>query len=165
MTPQRVIELLGLEPHPREGGFFRETHRSKHSVPLHELGSGYSGDRSASTAIYSMLTRDTCSAMHRLPGDEVFHDSLGASVEMVLLSADASARTVMLGNHLASGDRPQVVVPGGVWQGSRIVGDGSFALLGATMAPGFDDADYEHGDREWLISRWPSERDRIVRLT
>lgn len=65
MTAERLIELLGLTPHPEEGGFFRETYRSAASI---EPGGIFEGSRSHSTAIYYLLTPDTYSALHRLPG-------------------------------------------------------------------------------------------------
>ena len=59
----------------------------------------------------------------------------------------------------------QLVVPKGVWQGARLVSGGSLALLGTTTAPGFDQADYEHGDRDSLIKKYPAARDMITALT
>ncbi|NIM01419.1 MAG: cupin domain-containing protein [Acidobacteria bacterium] len=149
--------ILGLEPHPEEGGFFRETYRSDTEIP----GTG----RSVSTAIYYLLTADTFSAMHRLPGEEIFHFYLGDPVEMLQLSPDGTNRIVTIGNKIDEGMEPQVVVPGGTWQGSRVVPGGSFALLGATMAPGFDYADYEAGGRAALIRDHPDHAERITALT
>jgi len=169
MTAQEVIDLLRLEPHPKEGGYFRETYRSRASADAQHLPRGYAGARSLGTAIYYLLTPDTFSAMHRLPGDEIFHHYLGDTVEMLLLHEDERGEIVMLGGDLAASQRPQVVVPGGVWQGSRIApaaaGGSGFALLGCTMAPGFDYADYAHGRRDELASRHPDHADRIRDLT
>jgi hypothetical protein len=72
---------------------------------------------------------------------------------------------VGLGSDLAARLRPQAVVPAGVWQGSRLVPGGSFALLGTTMTPGFDRADLELGRREELVARWPTFREMIEALT
>jgi predicted cupin superfamily sugar epimerase len=120
MNAEQLIQALGLSPHPSEGGFFRETYRAELPIPPDALPAAYAGAaRAASTAIYYLLTPDAFSAMHRLPGDEIFHFYLGDPVEMLQLRDDGSGEVVVLGQVLAAGMRPQVVVPGGVWQGWR----------------------------------------------
>lgn len=165
LTAEKIRELLRLRPHPIEGGFFVETYRSEFALPLSALPPGYSGERFAATAIFYLLTPETFSAMHRLPGDEMFHFYLGDPVETFLLRPDGSLQTVTLGHDIASGMLLQHVVPGGVWQGSRLAARGSFALLGTTMSPGFDYADYESGRREHLLAQFPQHRERILSLT
>ena len=125
----------------------------------------YPGDRAAGTAIYYLLTPDTFSALHRLPGDEIFHFYLGDPVEMLQLKPDGSGEVVVLGHDIAAGMRPQHVVPGGVWQGSRLRAGGSYALLGTTMSPGFDYNDYESGTRESLTQLYPQHSAMIASLT
>lgn len=144
---ERLIRELGLEPHPLEGGWFAETYRSREHA---------AGGRSLSTAIYYLLTADTFSAMHRLAGDEIFHFYAGDPVEMLLLESGGRGRRTVLGPDIAAGQRPQVVVPGGQWQGSRLVSGGAAALMGTTMSPGFDARDYEPGDAEALVRAWPT---------
>jgi predicted cupin superfamily sugar epimerase len=112
-----------------------------------------------------LLTPDTFSALHRLRGEEVFHFYLGDPMEMLQLAPDGSGRLVLLGTDLLSGQQPQTVVPAGVWQGSRLRPGGAFALLGTTMAPGFDFADFEAGKREQLQTQYPNFADLIERLT
>jgi predicted cupin superfamily sugar epimerase len=129
------------------------------------LPSRYSGPRAFGTCIYYLLTPTTFSAMHRLQSDEIFHFYLGDPVEMLQLWPDGSGKIVTLGSDLQAGMHPQVIVPRGVWQGARLVAGGKFALLGCTVAPGFDFADYEHGRREELIRDYPQFRERIVALT
>jgi len=165
MTAEEVIRVLGLEPLPREGGYYRETYRSPSAIDAAGFSSGYAGRRAISTAIYYLLTPATFSAMHRLPGDEIFHFYYGDPVEMLQLDEDGSGRIVALGLELARGMRPQVVVAGGTWQGSRLVAGGRYALLGTTMAPGFDFQDYVEGRREELCRRYPQFTERIVGLT
>jgi hypothetical protein len=159
LTAAEVIAALGLQPHPVEGGFFVETYRSTATLPTP------AGVRSVGTAIYYLLTPETLSALHRLPGDEIFHFYLGAPVRMLQLWPDGSTRTVLLGTQVLAGQVPQLVVPGGVWQGSLLEPGGAFALLGATMAPGFDYADYETGYRAPLSEQYPRVADQIARLT
>jgi len=165
MNPETLIELLELTPLPMEGGYFRETYRSPAELPASAPGPDRAGTRSLSTAIYYLLTPDTCSRLHRLPGDEVFHFYLGDPVEMLHLLPDGTGRTVVLGNDLASGMQLQAVVPGGTWQGSRLRPGGRFALLGTTMAPGFDFADFEAGDRTGLSARYPAFSQTVRELT
>jgi uncharacterized protein len=165
---QEVISALGLQPHPIEGGFFRETYRSPGVIPCTFLPPGYHDgrDRSIGTAIYYLLTVNTFSELHRLPTEEVFHFYLGAPVRMLQIFPDGKARDIIIGSDILAGQQPQVVVPAGVWQGSRLEpGDHDFALLGATVTPGFDYADYEQGKRADLIARFPDHAQRIRELT
>jgi predicted cupin superfamily sugar epimerase len=147
-TPDEIIRLLQLTPHPEEGGYFRETYRSHGNF---HPGPPFEGDRSWSTAIYYLLTAESFSAMHRLPGDELFHFYLGDPVEMLELLPRGEGRVTTLGPDLRT-MRLQHLVPGGIWQGSRLAAGGTWALLGTTMAPGFDFADYEHGDAGLMAS-------------
>jgi predicted cupin superfamily sugar epimerase len=150
LTAQRLIEVLGLEPLPIEGGHFRETWRSP-----------------AGSAIYYLLTDDprSFSALHRLPTDEVYHFYLGDPVEMLMLNEDGRVESATLGQDILKGQRVQHVVPRGVWQGSRLRSGGRFALLGTTMAPGFDPKGYEGGEREALLEAYPLAAEAIRSLT
>ncbi len=165
MTAEEVKQLLQLEPLQVEGGFFRETYRSRWHVSEEYLPEGTRGPRSIGTAIYYMLTPETFSALHRLPGTEIFHFYLGDPVVMLQLLRDGNWTTVTLGTDLAAGQQPQVVVRGGVWQGSRLAPGGKFALLGTTMSPGFDYADFQIGDREQLIAQYPDAAEMIRQYT
>src|SRR5271170_6506790 len=151
MTAEEIKRLLRLEAHPREGGNFRQTWKSEEEIPLGALPSRYSGARAAGTAIYYLLEPSTFSEMHRLISDEVFHFYLGDPVAMLQLWPDGESRVVILGSDLAAGMLPQLVVPKNVWQGTRLVPGGSVALLGCTVSPGFDFADYETSKRTDLL--------------
>lgn len=153
-TADQIKKLLNLNPLPVEGGFFAEAYRSDIALPKSALPGTYLGDRSLSTAIYYLLTPDTFSALHKLRGDEIFHFYLGDPVEMLLLKPDGTGEGVVLGQDIGSGMRLQHVVPGGTWQGSRLVPGGKYALLGTTMAPGFDVQDYEPASRDYLRARY-----------
>ena len=165
LSPEEVIAALGLEPHPLEGGFFRETYRSRWQVSKEYLPEGTHGSRSIGTAIYYMITPESFSTLHRLPGTEVFHFYMGGPVVMLQLHPDGTSRTVTLGTDLADGQEPQVVVRGNVWQGCRLVSGGKWALLGTTMSPGFDYADYVTGVREELIAQYPDVAEMIRRYS
>jgi hypothetical protein len=160
----QIAAKLNLKPLPMEGAYFTETYRSQVSIPMQALSPGYSGARPLSTAIYYLITPEAFSAMHRLMSDEVYHFYLGGPVELVEIRPDGSFRVHRLGPDVLGGMEPQVVVPAGVWQGSRLSPGGEFALLGTTVAPGFDPADYEHGRREELLRLCPGARDLIVAL-
>jgi predicted cupin superfamily sugar epimerase len=165
MTADALIHVLGLQPHPKEGGYFRETYRCDEVVAAPALAPRYRSDRSVSTAIYYLLTPSTYSALHRLQSDEVFHFYLGSPVRMLQLSAEGTGQTIVLGHDLTRGQRLQFVVPRGVWQGSFLEPGGDLALLGCTVAPGFDYADYESGSRDQLLAQYPQFADLIRRLT
>jgi uncharacterized protein len=165
MTADDIKRLLNLAPHPREGGSFVETWRAVEAIPRESLPSRYSSARSAGTCIYYLLEPGTFSEMHRLASDEIFHFYLGDPVEMLQLAPDGSARTVILGNDLAAGQYPQVIVPKLLWQGSRLVPGGKVALLGCTVSPGFDYADYEAGSAASLIPEYPKYAELIRILT
>lgn len=167
MTPEEIIQLLGLAPLPQEGGFYRETYRAPLVVPPAGLPDCYEGERNASTAIYFLITPNENSALHILPTDEVFHFYCGDAVEMLLLHDDGTVEKPTLGAKLTDGQRPQVVAPGGVWQGCRLAEGGRYALLGCTVAPGFDFRDFHVATQAEIIElakRFPAEADEIHRL-
>lgn len=165
MNSEQLKSLLNLVPLSFEGGYYAETYRSEDVLRPESLHSRYSGPRAVATAIYYLLEPGTFSELHRVASDEIFHFYLGDPVEMVQLWPDGSCRQVTIGADLERGMTPQVVVPRGVWQGSRLASGGQFALLGCTVSPGFDYADYESGSRELLIREYPEARELILALT
>lgn len=162
-----IIALLGLEPHPKEGGYFRRTYYADERIALDALPGRYDGERRLGSAIYYLITEDSFSALHKLATDEIFHFYIGDPVEMLQLHPDGSGEVILLGTDLVRGMRPQIVVPRGVWQGSRLAPGGTcgYALLGTTLAPGFEYDDYEHGNREQLLAAYPHFHDYIIELT
>jgi uncharacterized protein len=159
MTAAEIRQLLRLEPHPVEGGSFRRTYTSKLTVNLEQ------GVRPMGTAIYYLLEPGTFSEMHVLSSDELFHFYLGDPVEMLQLWPLGETRVVTLGRDLAAGQDVQLLVPAGVWQGTRLIGEGQVALLGCSVVPGFDFADYTSGNYAELAPKWPQEAERIRLLT
>ncbi|MBC2902778.1 cupin domain-containing protein [Streptomyces cupreus] len=156
MTPEDLVAHYSLEPIPREGGLFRRTWE----------GPARPDGRPAGTAIVALLTAEPgdFSALHRLSGDEVWHFYLGDPLEMLLLAPDGSSRTVALGPDILHAQQPQLTVPAGTWMGARVVAGGAWTFFGCTMAPGFTYEDYEHGDAEHLLARYPHEAARIMEL-
>lgn len=173
MTADEVKRLLNLRPHPREGGWFVRTYEADEFVSAKDFSDGrYDGPRRTGTAIYYLLERHTFSEMHVLASDEIFHHYAGDAVEMLQLNPDGSSKRFVLGKDLRSGEHPQEVVLRGVWQGSRLLPSAQqnadacgWALLGCTVSPGFEFADYQSARRTELIARWPGEAERITALT
>ena len=159
MTAGEIKALLKLEPHPIEGGWYRRTYTSAVGVAL--LG----GVRPYGTAIYYLLEEGTFSEMHVLASDEIFHFYLGDPVEIFLLLLDGSSALLTLGPDLAAGQKPQILVPAGVWQGARLIDGGKVALLGCTVTPGFEFADYRSGSYAELAAKWPADAAQIRMLT
>jgi predicted cupin superfamily sugar epimerase len=138
MTADEVAAILGLRPHP-EGGFFRETFRD---------AEGAGGGRGASTAIYYLLRDGEVSAWHRVrDAAEVWHHYAGAPIDLTLSADGRSTESLRLGSDLAAGERPQAVVSAGAWQTARAVG--GWALVGCTVAPGFEFAAFEMAPAGW----------------
>lgn len=159
MTAEQIKALLKLEPHPIEGGSFRQTWAAAGSLQLPR------GTRAQGTAIYYLLEQGQFSEMHVLDSDEMFHFYLGDPVEMLQLFPDGRSALLTLGPDLSAGQEVQVLVPAGVWQGTRLIGDGKLALLGCTVVPGFDYADYRNASYDELAGKWPDQKDRIRALT
>lgn len=172
MNADDVIRALDLSPLPWEGGWYRETWRSKANIPGSKLDDQYDGERSAGTAIYYVLTLDTVSRMHRLPSDETFHFYLGDPVKMLLLYPDsAKSEIITFGHNIFGGDHVQYTIPGNTWMGGRLKPDASvpdparFALMGTTVSPGFDFADLEMGTFDDLAAQYPDRKDLIKTLS
>lgn len=149
---EALIRRLDLQPLPVEGGLFRQTWR----------GPGNSG-----TCIYALLTDepDSFSALHRLQHDEIWHFYLGDPLDLLLLRADGSSEHIHLGSNIPGGEHCQFIVPAGAWMGASVLPGGRFSLVGCTMAPGFDAAQFEAGERNLLSAAYPHERDAIIALT
>ena len=146
LDAEQVADLLGLQPLPGEGGRWTQTVRD-----------GYS------TAIYYLLIEGDFSAMHRLQAPELYHHYAGAAAELLLLHPEGEVTESTLGSDLQSGERPQVLVPEGVWQGSST--QGCWSLLGTTMTPPYTDEMFELGLRRDLVTGWPTAVGRITNLT
>jgi predicted cupin superfamily sugar epimerase len=160
---QRWIDRLHLEPHP-EGGFYRQTYRASLTLPNSTLP-GYTGDRAASTAIYFLLAGDQFSAFHRLRSDELWHFYAGSSLVVHVIEPGGNYRHFLLGSNHAADEQFQAVVPAGCWFGSSLGQPDTFALVGCTVAPAFDFADFEIAKRDELAAHYPQYRSIIERLT
>lgn len=165
LTAKQVIDLLKLEPLPVEGGYFRQTYLASDSISQAALPARYDGDKPFSSAIYYLLQGNDFSALHKLKTDEVYHFYLGDPVEMLLLHPDGTSEVLVLGQAIEARQIVQVAVPRDVWQGSRLLKGGQWALLGTTMAPAFEVSDFELGEREALARLYPERVELIRALT
>jgi uncharacterized protein len=174
-SAQDWIKILGLIPHP-EGGWYAETYRSPVTLAAEALPTGvYSGPRAVSTAIYYLLAAGQVSRWHRLKSDEFWHFYAGGPLELGLSPDGSTGRIVRVGNEPASGERPQVLVPANWWFAARPAGMlrglpadpglqedlEAFTLVGCTVAPGFDFADFAFADLGALRAAFPAHRDLI----
>lgn len=158
MKVDQLISELGLSPHP-EGGYFKETYRSNLVIQTE------SGVRQASTGIYYLLENDDFSAFHRIKSDEMWHFYAGSPLEVHSIDQEGNHLRRVLGLDIANGQQPQFVVPSGHWFGSRIQNDTGFSLVGCTVAPGFDFADFEIARAEDLLLMYPTHSEIIHSLT
>jgi predicted cupin superfamily sugar epimerase len=167
-----IVKALDLQPHP-EGGYFRETYRASEAIPIAGLDRRYGGARATSTAIYYLLEAGQRSALHRLKSDEIFHFYTGDALTIIEIAPDGRFTETLLGADFAAGAVPQHVIPAGAWFGavptgrfsSRGFSPRGFSLVGCTVAPGFDFADFELAERAVLLAAFPRHETWIRRLT
>jgi hypothetical protein len=165
-TAQQLIDRLEMQVIPGEGAWFAPTYASSESIEG-QAASHVSGSHHAYSAIYALETPSHFSALHRLATDEMWHFYGGVPIEMLLLFPDGHGETVVVGPDVLAGQRPQFLVPRGVWQGSRPIAtsDSSYSFFGTTLTPGFEYSDYEQGYRDDLQGRYPAFSDKIASLT
>ena len=161
---KNLIEKLELKPHP-EGGYFRETYRSSGTISKDILGNTFSSKRNYSTCIYFLLLSDSFSAFHRIKQDEIWHFYKGSPIRLHTINEKGDYEFVMIGNDIAAGEKPQLVVPAGIWFAAEVLNLDDFALVGCTVAPGFSFEDFELPNRQELIAKFPQHKELITRLT
>lgn len=158
------IDRLGLAPHP-EGGHYRETYRSPEALAAAGLPARFGGSRCFSTAIVFLLEGQQRSLLHRIKSDEVWHFYAGATLRLFMILPAGELREVAMGRDAERGEALQAVVPAGAWYGAVVSDPESYALVGGTVAPGFEFEDFELADRSRLLARYPQHRALIERLT
>ena len=158
------IEKLGLERHP-EGGYFRQSYKADLTLEQAALPAGFTGARAASTAIYFLLEGKNFSAFHRLLSDEVWHFYDGSPLVVHVIEPSGKISRILLGRDVDEGQALQAVVKAGSWFASHVADWSSFALVGCTVAPGFEFADFEMARREALVAQYPQHAALIERLT
>ena len=155
---------LGLERHP-EGGWFRETYRAAESVGGEWLPERFGGRRAFSTAIQFLLAGEEFSALHCIKSDELWHFYAGRPLVIHIIDSGGSYRTVTLGSDPDQGEVFQATVEAGSWFGASLLEAETYALVGCTVAPGFDFDDFEMGQREELCRLYPEHEEMIKSLT
>jgi predicted cupin superfamily sugar epimerase/mannose-6-phosphate isomerase-like protein (cupin superfamily) len=165
-TAAELIAHFQLQLIPHEGCWFASTYVGTDAI-AGEAAAHVTGPHHAYSAIYALETKRDFSALHRLATDELWHYYGGGPLELLLLYPDGHGETVVLGPDFLGGQRPQFLVPRGVWQGSRPIGAGdeAYTFFGTTLTPGFDPSDYEPGYRDELQARYPAFAAPIARLT
>ena len=163
LTAAEYIQALELQPHP-EGGYYRQTYASEEQLNAAALPQRFGGDRSVSTAIYFLLEGKDYSAFHRIKSDELWHFYTGGGLHIYVIHPDGRGEVLLLGNDLANGYRFQQVVKAGCWFASKPANENSFSLVGCTVAPGFDFADFEMAREEELLKQYPQQQQWIKHL-
>lgn len=157
------VSAFAMQPHP-EGGYFAETYRSTETISRSSLPARFSGNRAFSTAIYFLLESHHVSALHRIQSDEVWHFYAGGALEVFVIEPTGELTIIRLGSSPEQGDVFQAVVPAGCWFGSKPAVGSDYSLVGCTVAPGFDFADFELAERETLLAEFPQHRAVIEKL-
>jgi len=163
MTAIQLIEQFQLLPHP-EGGYYKETYRSKEIIQAAHLPSRFNGDRHFSTAIYFLLEQGNFSAFHRIESDECWHFYAGQPLLVHVIAHDGTLSTISLGNDITNGETFQFTVPAGCWFASECAPGSGFSFAGCTVSPGFDFHDFELADGAALAALYPQHANLIQRL-
>jgi predicted cupin superfamily sugar epimerase len=161
---QYWIDRLSLSRHP-EGGYYRVTYQSALTIVQEALPSAFHGNRSASTAIYFLLAQEDFSAFHRIASDELWHFYAGSALVVYVIDPEGNDSELHLGDGFEAGEVFQATVKAGCWFASRLKDPAGFALVGCTVAPGFDFADFEMAKRSELTTRYPKHQKLIEELT
>jgi uncharacterized protein len=158
------IQHLKLQPHP-EGGAYARVYTAELIIPRSSLPENFSGDRNSCTHIYYLLQQNDFSAFHRIQSDELWHFYDGDTLCIYELDRDGELTEHVLGKNLEKGESPFLVIKAGNWFASKLKSGSTYALLGCTVSPGFDFADFEMADRNKLIKLYPQHKELIVSLT
>ncbi len=162
-TSEYWIKNLHLEPHV-EGGYFKEIYRSAELINNDNLPGRYIGERCFSTSIYFLLNEKEKSKLHRLKSDEIWHFYTGTSLRIYIINHKGKLDIVKLGNNFDEGELLQVVIKAGNWFCAEVNDKSSFALIGCTVAPGFDFSDFELGDKTKLLQLFPQHKEIIEKF-
>ncbi|MFN6943557.1 MAG: cupin domain-containing protein [Cytophagaceae bacterium] len=157
------IIKLQLNPHP-EGGYFRETYRAKERIPAAGLPERFHDERNFSTAIYFLLEKGDYSAFHRIKSDECWHFYDGGTLLIHVIEESGQYYKVKLGKQVDKDEVFQFVVPAGSWFASEPANGVPYALVGCTVAPGFDFEDFEMASKEAMLKVYPEHEQIISRL-
>jgi predicted cupin superfamily sugar epimerase len=159
-----IIQKLQLQPHP-EGGFFKETYRSKGIIHKDSLPPFFEGKRNYSTCIYYLLRSGDFSAFHKINQDEIWHFYSGSPIKLYIISENGKLSEVLIGSDLSAGQVPQFIVPKHHWFAAKVIDRKSYSLLGCTVSPGFDFEDFMLASRKNLVEQFPQHCNIIEEFT
>ncbi|WP_154224515.1 cupin domain-containing protein [Marinicella rhabdoformis] len=159
---QKWIDQLGLLPHP-EGGFYKETYRCQEHISAVHLPDRFDQAHCFSTAIYYLLNAPNFSAFHRIKQDELWHFYQGRPLTIHVINASGNYQKMLLGDDPSQGQSFQHVVKAGDWFAAS-VDDENYALVGCTVAPGFEFNDFELAKKNELLSQYPQHKSVIASL-
>jgi len=158
------IQRLQLTSHV-EGGAFREVYRSELTIAQTALPVFFQGARNVSTSIYFLLAGGQFSAFHRIASDELWHFYFGDTLLIYEIGHSGVLTVHRLGPNIEKGEHFQLVIKAGSWFASIPAEDSEYALVGCTVAPGFDFAEFELADRASLTRQFPQHSKIIQALT
>ncbi|WP_111979218.1 cupin domain-containing protein [Algibacillus agarilyticus] len=167
MNADSLIQTLALEPHP-EGGFYKEVYRAEGVIVQSALPACFSGDRHYATSIYFLLKAGQRSCFHKINQDEAWHFYAGSTLAVHMISPQGQYSVIKLGQNLAQGEVFQAVVPAGYYFAAQLfdleASAEQFALVGCTVSPGFDFADFSMPNQQELLAEFPQHKALIQRL-
>ncbi len=158
------VKQLQLQPHP-EGGYFKETYRCKENITAASLPARFTEDHSFSTAIYYLLDAPNFSAFHRIKQDELWHHYHGSALTIHVITAAGNYQQLALGNKPEQSQSFQQLVKAGDWFAATVDDPTGYALVGCTVAPGFEFADFELAQHQQLLQQFPQHQNIINQLS
>ena len=164
MTASELISHFDLTAHP-EGGYFKETYRSKGEILEKNLGNHYTGNRNYCTSIYFLLTSNKFSAFHKINQDEIWHFYTGTTLKLHQISPEGKYSFVMIGNDFINGEIAQYTVPAHHYFAAEVLQKESFSFVGCTVSPGFDFRDFVLPSCAELTKEFPNQSKIIEALT
>lgn len=164
VSTDSIIKKLKLKPHP-EGGYYRQVYKSDGYIPPETIYGHFQGKRAYSTAIYYLLQSDEFSAFHKIKQDEIWHYYSGSALDIHVLSQNGEHRIKTVGDELKDDGRYQQIVHAGNWFAAEVKSRDTYALVGCTVAPGFEFDDLEIADRHKLLQQYPQQKNIIKRFT
>lgn len=162
VSADKIIEHFFLGKHP-EGGYYHEVYRSE--TKLNNLPKSFSGSRTSLTSIYFLLKSGDKSLFHRLLSDEIWYFHVGTALKFYLIDPLGNLKTYMVGSDFLNGEVLQVAAPANHYMAAEVVSDNSFSFISCAVAPGFDFADFEMGDKKSMTKEYPRHADLIDKFT
>ncbi len=156
--------MLQLKLHP-EGGYYKEVYRAGELILPDGLPGRYDKPRAFSTSIYFLLEGKQFSAFHRLKTDELWHFYDGSSLRIYMINEENNLHEIILGKDLNNREKFQAVIKKNSWFAAELIDKNSFALIGCTVAPGFEFSDFELGKKDQLLEKYPRYKNLIEQLT